>query len=74
MSIKEALVEKVQLLPVEKQQEVLDFVDFLLQKNLQPQSRRSLKGLLSHLNLDITAEDFTEARREMWKDFPRDIN
>ena len=36
--------------------------------------RRSLKGLWADLNMEITEEDFAEARREMWGTFPRDLD
>ncbi len=32
MNIEEAILEKVRILPVEKQQEVLDFAEFLAKK------------------------------------------
>ena len=32
MNIEESILEKLRLLPVEKQQEVLDFAEFLVQK------------------------------------------
>ena len=36
----------------------------------QPEPRESLRGIWQGLN--ITDEDITEARREMWGNFPRD--
>lgn len=38
MSILDAVVQKIQLLPLTKQQTVLDFIDFLVQ-GLQPSAR-----------------------------------
>jgi Protein of unknown function (DUF2281) len=70
--IEQAVVEKLRVLPPEKQQEVLDFVEFLEQKNAAKQPRQSLMGALSHLNIEVTEEDIAEARREMWGNFPRD--
>jgi hypothetical protein len=53
---------------------VLDFVDFLKEKNGGPKEPlRSLLGLWSDLNVHITEQDIIEARREMWGNFPRDI-
>jgi len=57
--------EKFRDLPPEKQKEVLDFVDFLKEKNLTKKPRRSLLGLWADLNVHITEEDIAEARREM---------
>ncbi|MEW6737349.1 MAG: hypothetical protein AB1489_39065 [Acidobacteriota bacterium] len=36
-------------------------------------SRRTVGGALAHLNLHISAEDIDEARREMWGNFPRNL-
>jgi hypothetical protein len=72
MSIEEAVLEKLRALPIEQKREVLDFVEFLSRKNGQRLPRRSLKGLWADLNVDITAEDIAEARREMWGNFPRE--
>ena len=73
MSIEESVLVKLRVLPVEKQREVLDFVEFLESKSASKPPRRSVKGLLADFNIDITAEDIAEARREMWGNFPRDI-
>ena len=34
----------------------------------------SLEGLLEDLNVDITEQDISKARRETWGTFPRDIS
>lgn len=73
MTIEQQVVEKLRDLPPEKQKEVLDFVDFLKEKNSPKKPRRSLLGLWADLNIHITEEDIAEARREMWGNFPRDI-
>ncbi|MCI2429033.1 DUF2281 domain-containing protein [Candidatus Acetothermia bacterium] len=73
MSIEESVLERIRALPPEKQKEVLDFVEFLHKKSHTSQPRRSLKGLWADLKVDITEEDITEARREMWGSFPREI-
>ncbi len=70
MSIEKSLLEKLLKLPVDKQKEVLDFVEFLEKKAGERCSRRSLKGLWADLGVDISAEDIAEARREMWGGFP----
>jgi hypothetical protein len=66
MTIEQAIVEKLRLLPVEKQRAVLDFVEFLQRKSVPQPPRRSLKGLWADLKIDITEADIAEARREMW--------
>ena len=74
MTIEQQVVEKLRDLPLEKQKEVLDFVDFLKEKNGRPKKpRRSLLGLWADLDVHITEEDIAGARREMWGNFPRDI-
>ncbi len=75
MTIEQQVVEKLRNLPPEKQKEVLDFVDFLNEKNGGANKpRRSLRGLWADLNIHITEEDIAQARREMWGNFPRDIS
>ncbi len=72
------LVEKVAAvtssLPLNKQQEVLEFVESIAQEiESQPRApRQSLRGLWDDLGLEVTAEDIDEARREMWGNFPRE--
>lgn len=74
MTIEEHVIAKLRDLPVDKQREVLEFVDFLREKNGAPKPRRSLRGLWKDLNIQITEEDIAQARREMWGNFPRDIS
>ncbi|HAA28058.1 MAG TPA: hypothetical protein DCE56_10825 [Cyanobacteria bacterium UBA8553] len=72
MRIEQAVLEKLRSLPLEKQQEVLDFVEFLQQKSMRKRSRRSLKGLWADLNVDVTSSDIAQVRSEMWGNFPRE--
>lgn len=72
LKIEQSVLEKMRSLPVEKQQEVLDFVEFLAQKNQVQRPRRSLKGLWADLNVHITSEDIAQVRHEMWGNFPRE--
>ena len=73
MTLEQQVLEKLRDLPPEKQKEVLDFVDLLKEKLGPKKPRRSLLGLWADLNIHITEEDIAEARREMWGNFPRDI-
>jgi hypothetical protein len=66
MNIEQAVLENLRSPPPRKQQEVLDFVDSLGRKDEKP-PRRSLKGLWADLSTDITEEDISEIRREMWR-------
>ena len=54
MTLDQAILEKVRVLPAEKQQEVLDFVEFLERKATLPRPRRRVKGLLADLKVDIS--------------------
>jgi len=73
MTVEEQVLVKLRDLPPEKQKEVLDFVDSLKGESGATRRRRSLLGLWSDLNFHVTEEDIAAARREMWGNFPRDI-
>jgi Protein of unknown function (DUF2281) len=73
-NLEQSILENLRQLPPEKQQEVLDFAEFLRQKTVPRQPRRSLKGLCTDLNIHIAEETITEARQEMWGSFPRDFS
>lgn len=72
MTVENAVLENIKKLPAEKKQEVLDFAEFLVQKNEPKTPRRSLYGALADLDVHITEEDISEARKEMWGNFPRE--
>ncbi len=65
MSLGKSVLNKLLKLPVEKQKEVLDFVEALERKTNQQRPRHSLKGLSADLGVQVLADDFAEARREM---------
>ncbi|HVB88144.1 MAG TPA: DUF2281 domain-containing protein [Candidatus Dormibacteraeota bacterium] len=69
MSIEQQVPEKLRELPPEKQKEVLDFVDFLKEKNWEKKPLRSLRGLWKDLGFQIAEDDIAEARREIWGNF-----
>lgn len=70
MTLEQAVLEKLRQLPLDKQQEVLQFAESLQTKTVKP-PLRSVKGLWSHLDNEITENDLTQARQEMWSNFPR---
>jgi len=72
MTVKEAVLEKLDALPTFRQQELLDFAEFLEAKQTVRKPRRSLKGSLAHLNIKWTEEDMREARNEMWRGYTKD--
>jgi hypothetical protein len=65
-----ALLRQWRALPSDKQQEALDFVEFLRQKSSAKRPLRSALGLCADLNVKITPEDIAQARKEMWGNFP----
>lgn len=73
MTLDQAILTKVSALPADKQQEVLDFVEFLASKAAPIRARRRVKGLLADFKTDITATDIADVRREMWANFPREV-
>lgn len=73
MNIEQNVIEKLRQLPVEKQQELLDFAEFLYQKNAMKPKLKTIKGLCTDLQVNITEKDIAEARKEMWGNFPREI-
>lgn len=73
MTIAEQVLEKLRDLPAEKQKQVLEFVDSLKHPTASAGPLRSALGLWADLNFHVTEEDVAEARREMWGNFPRDV-
>lgn len=72
MEVADLIVERLHVLPPDKQREVLDFVDFLSQRRAPCRPRRDPQGLWADLGIDVTAEDIDEARKELWGTFPRE--
>jgi hypothetical protein len=60
--------KKVRKLPTDRQQQVLEFVEFLESKTATEtkSKRRNIIGLLSDLKIDITEEEINQFRREVW--------
>lgn len=73
MNIEEAVLERLRQLPIDKQQQLLDFAEFLSQKIISKTPLRTVRGLCADLKVDITEEEIAQARQEMWGNFPRDI-
>jgi hypothetical protein len=72
-NLEQTLLETVRSLLPEKQQEVLDFAEFLRQKATPKKPRRSLRGLCADLNIHVSEADIAQARQEMWGHFPREF-
>ena len=73
MSTEQAILEAVRVLPPERQQELLAHARRLsTQSKVPKRPRKSGRGLWADLAIDLTEADIDQARREMWKNFPRD--
>lgn len=72
MSIDEEVLGKLQALPPDKQQEVLDFVEFLGGKGRPMNPKQRLRGLCADLGVHLSTEEIDQARCEMWAQFPRE--
>ena len=70
--ISEEVVNKLRALPLEQQQKVMELVNELTARSLGT-PRKSLKGAMSDLRVDLTEEDFDEVRTQVWTGFPRDV-
>ena len=73
MNLEQAVLDKLRELHLERQQELLDFAEFIQQKHMPKRPLKSAKGLCADLKVDITEEDIAQARQEMWGNFPREI-
>lgn len=74
MSVEQSILQTLHALPAPARQEVLDFAEFLRDKASRANTpRRSLLGLWADLGLSVDGEEITEARRDMWGQFPRDV-
>ncbi len=68
ISLEQQILGSIRTLPLEQQHEVLNFAEFLHLKTPAKPCCRSLKGLGADLKIQIT-----EARQEIWDNFPRKI-
>jgi hypothetical protein len=66
MNIEQAVLEKLRHLPVDKQQQLLDFAKFLSQKITVKTCLQNVRGLCADLKVDISEEDIYQSRQEMW--------
>lgn len=73
MTIAETLTQKVIQLPLSRQLEVLNFVEFLEHKQGQVSPRHDPEGLLADRPSDLSPEDLAEARKQAWSNFPREL-
>ena len=72
MTVKEAVIEKLDAMPAHRQQELLEYAKMLEQKEKPRGPRRSLRGIWADLNVNLTEEDLRQARNEMWRGYTAD--
>jgi len=70
-NIQRSVIEILEVLPLDKQQELLRFAESLQAQNIAKKPRKNLKGIWSDLEMNLTEDDLAEARREMWGNFPK---
>ena len=73
MSLEQAILEAVRLLPAEKQQEILSHANRLRDETTDKKPSRIVKGLWADLGISLSAEEIGENQRKMWKTSPRKI-
>jgi hypothetical protein len=74
MTVEQQVLEKLRELPLQKQEEVLAYISRLKKEEPRRRPRRSLAGLWADLGVSVSDEDISQARREMWGNFPRDVS
>lgn len=73
MTLEQAILDAVRVLPQDKKKEVLDHAERLRgQIPHSPAPRKNGRGLWADLKIDLSSEEIDEARQEAWKNFPRD--
>lgn len=72
--VEEKLLEALRALTSERQEEVVRYAEALLTIQQALQSGKGIAGILEGQGFDVSEEDVAEARREMWANFPRDID
>jgi hypothetical protein len=72
MSKEELLLEYWRDLPLEQRRELVNFAEFLHAKTAARSTRPNIKGLCADIPVDLSLEDFIQARQEAWANFPRE--
>ena len=71
--IEETLIAVIKTLPIEKQQALLEFAEFLQAKTISKNPSKSIKGLWTNTDINLTEEELSATRKEMWANFPKNI-
>ncbi|MBD1822421.1 hypothetical protein H6F51_07920 [Cyanobacteria bacterium FACHB-DQ100] len=70
--IHQIILGELQKFPLEKQGEVLNFIESLQQTTETKLGRPMLRGIWANVE-EITEEDIAEVRQEVWSNFSREI-
>jgi hypothetical protein len=73
MPIWEIIAEKAKKLPMEKQRQVLDFIEFLAARTSRGKQFQNPAALLADLGVEGDVEALSETRRRAWGAFLREI-
>lgn len=66
MTIEQTILSTLQDLTLDKQAQVLKYVESLKGNGVRSSGTRQLRGALSRSDRDITDDDIAEVRRAMW--------
>jgi hypothetical protein len=72
MSLEQAILDAVRVLPAEKQQEVLNHSARLRAEAAKRKPFKSVKGLWAGLSISLSASEIEDNQRDMWSSFPRE--
>lgn len=72
MSLEQAILEAVKILPPDKQLELSSHANRLQDEARQKKPFESIKGLWADLGISLSSEQIEENQREIWKSFPRE--
>lgn len=72
-NLADEIAAKAAALPIEKQHNILQIVESLIESTAQESAshspRHQLMGSLEHLNIKLAGNDVQEARGEMWGNY-----
>ena len=70
--IEETLIAVIKTLTTEKQQALLEFAEFLQTKTASKSPSKIIKGLWANVDINLTEEELSTARKEMWANLPQE--
>ena len=73
MTIAQTIQQRISLLPLDRQQQALEFIESLVKEQAPQGPRNDLRGILKGVIPDLPLEEFQAIRREMSSNFPREF-